>query len=306
MEDQNPFWMFDEYVEPKQAEKDALIEKLIAGDYRLSFSSMSAFAVSPRAFIAYKLQERKTTPAMILGEAVHCKVLEPDMFEKRYFIAPDVNGATVEGKQAWSDVFTDLTGDSFPVNKKGTPQIPKIGEIIEMIKGATGITVLPAKTNHDAEYRARMMIRNKACRSIIDMITQTEYDVEWEFCGIKFKGRIDGMSDTIICDIKNMPDATLHAASRAIHSRKLHWQAFCYSQAIGRRDCYILAVDGNGETSAHMFDNRHHKKAEIELAEYCRIFQETIAESIFDPTVWDMSQDFWLRNENNPTGINYL
>lgn len=320
MEEQQGYTVFDEYEEPKQAEKDELIDKLISGKFSLSYSSMAAFAVSPRAFIAYKLKERKTTKAMILGEAVHCKVLEPFEFEDRYVIAPDVDGTTVAGKNAWAQLYMELTKNELPVNKQGNYIIPKQELLIEQVKNLTkqvspetgkelhpGITILPASVNKDADFRARMLVTNKATRHIIDQITDTELSIEYEFRGIRFTGRIDGRGSGMIADIKNMPDATLRSAKFQIQARKMHWQAFGYNRATDEHcQCYILAVDGNGETSAHRFDDRHLEKAEVELSEYCDLFMDLVADSIFDRSVWDASQDFWLRNDNNPYGINQL
>lgn len=320
MEEQLFFSVFDEYEEPKQAEKDALIDKLINGDFSLSYSSLAAFSVSPRAFIAYKLKERKTTKSMILGEAVHCKVLEPDMFGERYVIAPDVDGTTVAGKNAWAELYMKLTGDELPTNKQGNYVIPKQELLIEQVKELTkkvdsetgkvlfdGITILPATVNKEADFRARMLVTNGATRHVINMITGTELVIRYEFAGIKFTGRIDGKGAGMICDIKNMPDATLRAAKYQIMARKMHWQAFGYNRAYEEDcRCYILAVDGNGETSAHLFDNKHLERAEVEISEYCRLFLDLVADSVFDRTVWDASQDFWLRNEYNQFGINQL
>lgn len=320
MEEQAQFSVFDEYEEPKQEEKDRLIDKLQSGDFSLSYSSLAAFSVSPRAFVAYKLQERKTTKAMILGEAVHCKVLEPDLFRDRYVIAPDVDGTTVAGKNAWAELYMSLTGYELPTNKMGNYVIPKQDVLIQDVKNLTkkvddetgkvlfeGITILPAQVNNEADFRARMLVKNRATRYVIDQITDTELTIRYEFAGIKFTGRIDGKGNGMICDIKNMPDATLRAARWQIMGRKMHWQAFGYNYASQDQcKCYILAVDGNGETSAHVFDEKHLEKAEIEIQEYCNLFKDLVADSHFDRTVWDQSQDFWLRNEYNPIGINQL
>jgi len=321
MENEVVLSVFDEvYIEPKQAEKDALIDKLQSGEFTLSYSSLSAFTVSPRNFIAYKLQEQKTTPAMIMGEAVHCKVLEPDEFSKRYYIAPTVDASTVAGKKIWADIYEKFTGEELPVNKQGNQVVPKIADIIDAVKRATkvvdesgktvshGIIVLPGKSNEEADFRARMLVKNAACRYIIDQITQTESKVEFEFAGIQFTGRVDGYGPPLIMDIKNMPDAQLRPANFTIMARKMYWQAFAYSLGMpdAQRDCYILAVDGNGETSAHCFARRHFEKAQIEMQEYCDQFKQVIEESFFNRSVWDMSQDFWLRNDKNPFGVNYL
>ena len=318
----NGFGIWDElenYTEPKQEEKDALIKKLQSGDFTLSYSSLKAFSVSPRNFISYKLKEYKETPAMIMGNVVHCLVLEPDIYKDLYYEAPVVNAATVEGKKAWAELYTKLTEKEFPLNQKGTPIIPKVGDLIAMIKEETterdekgkttkrGITVIPGTQSEEAKFRARMLLQNEATRWVINQITQTEVDTEFDICGVKFKGRIDGLGPGLIADIKNIPDASIHPAVGQIYRGKMYWQAYCYDIATGGdSDCYILAVDGNGETSVHRFQDRHKEKAEVEMIEYVQQFLDCVERSHFDPAIWDQSQDYWLRSENNPYGINNL
>ena len=295
----------DGYVEPKADEKAALIAELQSGNYKLSFSSLSAFAVSPRAFIAYKLQEEKNTAAMLLGSAVHCLILEPEKYAERYFIAPDVNGATKEGKEAWKKIYADFVCEPEADFKM------KIDDIIKAVKDSTGVIVLPGKVDNEAKFRARSVLRNSACRYVLNSITETEVAVNWEFCGINFRGFIDAKGHDgkqgIIADLKNMPDATLYKAQGAVWSRRLHWQAFGYDRAMGGGNaCHIIAVDGNGETSVHCFSDKNLWSAERQLAKYCYEFKRCILESMFDPTIWDSSQDFWLKTDMNQYGINYL
>lgn len=296
-----------EYVEPKAEEKAALIAKLQSGDYSLSFSSLSAFAVSPAHFIAYKLQETKTTDAMLLGDVTHCLVFEPGKYAERYHVMPDVNAATTEGKSAWAKVYMDYTGNEVKQNKLGNYQPPKKADIIAEVKAICGTTILPFSIAENARFRARKVITNRACRHVLNQITYTEKAVDWEFCGIKFRGRIDAGGDGLIADLKNMPDATIDKATGAIWSRRLHWQAFGYNESQGGANaCHILAVDGVGETSVHVFHGNHLAAAERQMKRYCHEFKRCIVESIFDPSVWDMSQDFWLKSDMNEHGINYL
>ena len=297
----------DGYIEPKAEEKAALIARLQAGDFTLSFSSLTAFAVSPAAFIAYKLQETKTTDAMLLGELVHCMVLEPEKMKERFHIAPDVNAATTEGKQAWASLYMDFTGITLPHNKSGNYIIPKVADIITEIRNVQGVTVVPFKIADAAQFRARKLTTNRACRSILDEITYTEKKIEFEFCGLNFRGVIDGGGAGLIVDLKNMPDATLERATSAIWGRRLHWQAFGYDKSLGGGNtCYILAVDGSGETSVHAFNSRHLDNAHRQMTRYCYYFKQCITESLFDAQIWDSSQDFWLRSNLNINGINYL
>lgn len=314
----SPFEELEQFVEPKQAGKDALIAKLSAGDYSLSFSALTAFAVSPYAFICYKVQEWKQTPAMLMGEVVHCRLLEPDEFSKRYRIAPNVSASTTEGKAVWAEIYEEMTGDTLPRNKVGNPVLPKIEDLIDLIKQATtekdkdgkvikpGITVIPGEVGEEGDFRARRLLKNSASRHIIDQLTQTELAVEFELSGVKIRGRVDGCSDRIIMDIKNVVNAELHVAAYAIKSRKLHWQAWAYSQATGIRNYYVCCVDGKGEVSVHKISERMLDQAEVEITEYVERFKDLAFEGNFDPSVWEQSQDFWMKTSENPFGINFM
>lgn len=140
---------------------------------------------------------------------------------------------------------------------------------------------------------------------MIDQLTQTEEAVEIMVAGVKIRGRVDGRSESIILDIKNVVNAELHAAAYAIKSRKLHWQAWIYSEALGIRNYYISCVDGRGEVSVHKISEKQIDQAEIEIHEYVERFKDLAVAGMFDPTVWDQSQDFWLQTEQNPFGINF-
>jgi hypothetical protein len=292
-----------EYVEPKQEQKDALIAQLIAGDFKLSFSALHAFSVSPREFIRYKLQERVTTPAMLLGKAVHCLVLEPDEFDKRFFVMPDVSASTKEGKAEWAKIYSKFVGE-IPADAKFTK-----GEIIEAVKEAVGVQVLDAKTAKSAEMRARQLRNNRASAHILNQLEVTETKVECVIDGISFRGIIDGYSEhaNIIADVKIMPNATWDKAAGAIWGRKLHWQAHIYDKAKGYgHRCYILAVDPMGEVSVHGFSENHLLAAGRQITSYLNRFKECIFLSQTTPGIWDSSQEFWLQSDFNEYGINYF
>ena len=302
----NPFEELELFVEPKAEEKAAVIAVISNGKYSLSFSALTAFAISPYAFIAYKVQERKQTPAMLMGEVVHCRLLEPDEFDKRYRIAPNVSASTTEGKNAWAAIFEEMTGEELARNKVGNPVIPKVADLIEEIKLKTGITVLPGKVAEEGDFRARRLLKNRASRWVIDQLTQTEMPIEFELDGVKIRGRIDGASESIICDVKNVVNAELHAAAFAIKSRKLHWQAWAYSRATGIRKYFIPCVDGRGEVSVHLVSDKMLDQAEIEVTECVDRFKDLAMEGMFDPGVWEQSQDFWLKSPENPYGLNLM
>lgn len=315
----------DGYEDPIQNKKAELIAQLHSGDFTLSFSSLSAFAVSPRAFIAYKLKERKETKAMRLGTAVHCLVLEPEKFRERYIVAKTVNGATKEGKAYWAELYQTYVGPAFDkaletqsnaIEPKPLPlwaleyeagSVSKIGDIQAAIYAATEVTVLDGVSHADALRRTNAVLNNRAARSVLDQLTQTERKITFEFEGLSFRGMVDGDGPGALVDLKNCPDARVDKATRMIQDRNLHWQAFGYNTALGGNNaCYIIAVDGIGEVSVHRFSPGNLAQAEQQMADYCQHFKRCILESRFDPNIWDSSQDFWLQSPLNEWGVNYL
>jgi hypothetical protein len=53
---------------------------------------------------------RTATPAMILGELVHTLCLEPQAYEDRFTVGPDLKKTTKAGKEAWADFELNLDG----------------------------------------------------------------------------------------------------------------------------------------------------------------------------------------------------
>jgi hypothetical protein len=67
----------------------------------LSCSGYKAFKVSPKYYKS-GAWKAKDTAALRFGSLVHCMVLEPDMAELRYAVAPDVDRRTKDGKAEWA------------------------------------------------------------------------------------------------------------------------------------------------------------------------------------------------------------
>lgn len=49
--------------------------------------------------------EKKDTPAMKFGRAVHARFLQPDLFDQEYTVAPDCDRRTKEGKAIWAELM---------------------------------------------------------------------------------------------------------------------------------------------------------------------------------------------------------
>jgi hypothetical protein len=275
--------------------KQELIDKLSEGDYKLSFSALSAFAVSPRNFIAYKLQERAPTKAMILGEALHVAILQPHLFNALYIAGPTTSAATKEGKKDWLHLLSHYTGIE---GEKYT-----VGEIQQIIKQKAGVSILENSAIEELKRKQDAVLNNFVCKSFLDRLQVAEVDIpEVIINDIVFRGRVDGVGDDFIIDLKNVPNAQIKRAENEIKSRRLHWQGFIYSYAYDMMKApYILAVDDDGETSVHKFSNYQLDEAEGQIIKITDAFKICCFAGSFDPRVWDSSQDFWSND-----GINLI
>lgn len=87
----------------------------------ISKSGLDLIAVNPSAYVWSKQApvDRLALQALDFGTALHCALLEPTEFEKRFVVAPEVNRRTAAGReqeaeflaQAYQQGFTPLTAE---------------------------------------------------------------------------------------------------------------------------------------------------------------------------------------------------
>lgn len=70
----------------------------------LSASNLAELARSLLHYITRVKVPSRETPAMKLGIAVHCAILEPERFDIEYVEAPVVDKQTKDGKAIWSEL----------------------------------------------------------------------------------------------------------------------------------------------------------------------------------------------------------
>jgi hypothetical protein len=177
----------------------------------LSFSSIKEFAKSPNHFLAYKNKQKETTAAMTRGSAVHTFVLEPDEFESRYLVAPDIRRGTL----AWKEVESAA----------GEREILKDSEF-EVI-----------------ENMAAALYQHPAAAQLFARKTAVEQAVEFTFNGLPFRGFIDEVGDTFVADLKTTQDVSPREFQRWVFGNKYHWQAALYCKATGLDEFYFIGVE---------------------------------------------------------------
>lgn len=248
----------------------SIIDKLMSGEMKLSYTALSAFAESPKKFIDYKLGQKKITDAMVYGRMVHCLVLEPQDFEKRYLaiddtdICNEIGGAKPRATKPYKEWYAEQEG------RKGTR------ELVE------------TKDYRHAKIVAENVRHNRASAKVIRMCPDREKAIEWDYKNFSFHGYIDGDGGCTF-DLKNMPDAEYKTVQREIIKRGLHIQAAMYlfgNKAV--KDYYIIAVDAEGGVSVHKL---HDNLLAYGMERYDYLlgkFNECILTD-----AWDQSYDFW-------------
>lgn len=250
---------------------DDIVQKLMSGEMRLSHSSLSAFAQSPKTFIDYKLGIKEETDSMIYGSMVHCLVLEPDDFENRYFFIND------------ADICAQIGG----AKPRATKQYKEWYQY--EIAGAGGRTIIDQDDYTHAKIVAENVRHNRASRKIMNQCPLHETKLEWEYKNFAFHGFKDGDGAEDIFDLKTCPDANPKKFQREIVDKGYHRQAAMYVYGGGKpKNYYIIAVDKKSGVSVHKLTD---ELLGYGMDEYDRIvtaFNECILTD-----AWDQSYDFW-------------
>lgn len=179
----------------------------------LSYSSIKEFQKSPRHYLEY-INKQRTPPtdAMKLGSMVHCMILQPNLFNEQFVIAPDVNKRTNAGKEEWA-AFCSQHADKTVVS------------------------------NEDYEHASRLASGAMA-NSTIESLVKNCYDFEQEWRvnidGLPYRGFYDGIADEYVLEIKTTSDGLPRSVMNDFVRRKYHMQAGIYNLVSQKPVIYVV------------------------------------------------------------------
>jgi len=82
------------------------IVQMTEAEYRalpaMNATALACLADATPAHWSHEIANNRRTPAMEIGIALHCAVLEPDEFAAHYAVPPDCDRRTTVGKAAWA------------------------------------------------------------------------------------------------------------------------------------------------------------------------------------------------------------
>lgn len=180
-----------------------------AADYhamtnRVSKSHLDRIARSPLHYRHYMSTPSVSTPAMMLGTALHCAVLEPNLYVEQYAVEPEFGDlrtkAAKEAREEWRAVHGH--------------KIAIAADRAALIAGMRDALF--------ADKDARLLLSGGAA----------EQTVLFDLDGTPCKARLDYYLPKFgaIIDLKSTLDASPHAFARSCASFRYHVQQAFYSQ----------------------------------------------------------------------------
>lgn len=183
-------------------------------DY-LSSSALKAFAKSPNHYLEYVNGKAPSSPAMDLGSAIHCMVLETNQFFKRYTRAPLVDRRTKKGRD----------------------------EYAAFLKETDGLTVLTDEQMEVVQACAQAIEEHPAAKELLQQCTDFEKEIRNELSGVPFVGYADALCLDFIIDLKTCSDASHESFQRQAYNLMYHEQAAAYQDMLQIFRFYWICVE---------------------------------------------------------------
>lgn len=179
---------------------------------------------TPAHYRAYiERHDEEETPAKLLGHAYHCRVLEPDLFAKRYCSMPakpprDLRHLRDAAKPSQSTLDSIAWWDSWDADH-------------------AGMTVLTADQFAQIEAMYDALMRHPVAAGIMAS-GQSEVTLQWVDVetGVRCKARADWRRPgQFLMDLKTTDDASPDAFAKSVHKYGYHIQSAHYTE--GSKAC---------------------------------------------------------------------
>jgi len=245
-----------------------LIQKIENGNQMLSFSALKAFSDSPSDFIRYKLGDKPQTDAMLLGSVLHCLVLEPEKFDKRYMMVND----------------TEICAQIGGLKPRGTKLYKEWMQ--EKQSELNGRVMVEPQDYKQAFDMRNALYENHITAKHLGKIVLKEMEINLRHMDMDFRGFIDGANvqqdNCLIFDLKLMPTAHPKKVARVIFDDMYYMQLAIYRLALKQiydidielSKCYIIAVDRTCHVSVNKVHEDLLKFGEQKLEYLIRKFNE--------------------------------
>ncbi len=186
------------------------LEKL--NERPLSYSSLKEFSKSPAHYIEYLRKEFKPTPAMALGSLVHCLLLQPNELGKQFFVMPNIDKRTKEGKAKYE----------------------------EAVEASKGKQIVTESDYEDANNLVNKVLSEGHIANAIQQCFRFEHEWKQEIYGLPFRGFFDGEAYDYILEVKTASDANPKTIINDFFNRSYHIQGGLYSMVSNKPVKYLI------------------------------------------------------------------
>lgn len=235
-------------VEEPKGKRELMIERFKSKDVHLSFSLLKEFLKSPRHAIDYKLKVWKQTEDMLRGELCHMMMLEPQKVDGVFTII-EKTPSTDNQVGFCDDVLSGIEPKEAYSNNYKTGSFEKIyAELAPYIEAVNaGKKCISQDMYNKAKELTDYLLEQPKISSILNLITETEVKVNFNYDGWNIIGFIDGKGKGIKIDLKFIADAEPTKVERIITNDKYYMQGGIYDDADANEEylCryFIIACD---------------------------------------------------------------
>lgn len=232
--------------EEENSEYIDLMKRLQSKEETLSYSSLKAFAKSPRNFIQYKLATKKPqSDSQIFGSLCDCLLTEPETFENKYVVVDNVpstdnqigfcnsliSGSTAEEAKK----LNNPRGDAKELAEMYAPYINAL---------KSGKLSVSTSTKEQAQKIVDNLYKSELVMQYINACSGFQVKTEWTFSGWKFKGFKDAVGTNLILDFKYAADSEPDKFERDIFKFDYFMQAGMYVDSDeGFPEYYLIVYD---------------------------------------------------------------
>lgn len=259
-----------------------MIQQIMTGESHLSFSALKAFLDSPKHFYKYKM-EKETTEAMEKGKRFHMAVLEPEKFDKTYWVFDD----TEKVNEILANGYLDAKGV-----KKSTTS-PRSVKPYKEWKSEVLASNIDREHIDKAEYETYTKMRNylylnEQTKPLMEGLKHKEKAFEFNQDGFVIKGQIDGEGDDYTIDLKKVADAKYKKIRWTIIDDLHHMQAAIYPTAAKKSKHLNIYIDEGCNVTVINFQ-------ESKLQEGFELFEFSLEKftECAEGDMWQCSYDFY-------------
>lgn len=233
-------------IEKEDSSYIELMKRLQNKTETLSYSSLKAFAKSPRNFIQYKLKPRTPqTESQIFGSLCDCFLTTPDKFNDLFVIIGSV--PTSENQKGFcNDMINGLTKEDAYSNNYKTGGVDKVYDALgTYIEAVLSDKMVCTQKMYDESFKIiENLKKSDLVMQYIDSCTSFQNKKEWTYNGWKLKGFTDAEGQRLIIDFKFSKDADPDKFERDIVNLDYFMQMGMYADSDeGLPECFFIVYD---------------------------------------------------------------